>query len=59
MIISIRRARPVAAAPNARKTLPAWPSLPFVPAVSPRWLLINNRKDQRGGRSSGRRAGVL
>jgi len=24
-----------------------------------RWLQINNRKDRRGGRSSGRRGGVL
>ena len=29
------------------------------PQLSPRWLQNNNRKDQRGGRSSGRRAGVL
>lgn len=29
------------------------------PQLSPRWLQNNNRKDQRGDRSSGRRAGVL
>ncbi|HCC49219.1 MAG TPA: hypothetical protein DEQ38_14040 [Elusimicrobia bacterium] len=36
-----------------RKTLPAWPPLPYFPAVPPRWLQNINRKDQRGGRSSG------
>jgi len=55
----VRRARPGAAAPPSARPLPAWPPLPFVPAVSPRWRQNNNRKDQRGGRSSGRRAGVL
>jgi len=29
------------------------------PQLSPRWLQNNNRKDHRGGRSSGRRGGVL
>ena len=46
--------------PTRGQTLPAWPYLIFF-AVSPplRWLHVNNRKDHRGGRSSGRRSGFL
>ena len=56
----LRRARPGAAAPPERKTLPAWPYLIFFAVPTPRrWLHVNNRKDHRGGRSSGRRGGFL